>query len=356
MMSNGRINAVIFDNSYKNNVHVNILNSELKFNFKGLTINTESGGGSIQNPIDSVRHWNPVTSVKFDFNRKWLPIPIQLQYFYVGPNIVNLNSSVLNSSNREIQPQFNQQMQYNITTLEGAVTEYGQLTNNRQGINLSTGIDSKKFVFGLALSSSQEIENKFNIISYQHRLNGFNRSQFLFYRNNVGPYGRQLNTWRRNYEKLTVTDSSHSYKKSYNLIDFSVKYKTSLFNREIIFSNYVNYNSVQDQFSALAYFSDKAYLRALYEEFMTFYALGKNLSVVGLLGLERSWGNVHTNLAPNGKPIDQTGHGYGIGLDIDITARAGLYLRQRWYNFNDKNFTLDKFRGYDTNVEFKVFF
>src|SRR4051812_45668084 len=145
------------------------------------------------------------------------------------------------------------------------------MTNNRQAVNHSGGLDVGNLKFMLALSSQQEVENRFNLITFQHRLNGINRSQFIFYRNQVGPYGRQMNQWRRSWEKITITDTLTNYKKGFNLIDFSTKYKTRLFDRELIISNYINYNSVQDKFAPLALFSNKAFLRSFYEEFMVFY-------------------------------------------------------------------------------------
>ncbi|MBX9853061.1 MAG: hypothetical protein K2X86_15065 [Cytophagaceae bacterium] len=345
-----------YSRNFKNVQQEQIVTGELNLNFKGLSLYTEAGTGSISNPVDSVRRWDPLVNVKASAGKEIFPVPVNLQYFHIGSNIVNLNSSIMNTSNRNIQPQFGQQMLYNTTTFEGAVAEFGQLTNNRQGINLSTGIDIKKLKFVLALSSQQELENKFNTITYQHRLNGIVRSQFVFYRNMQGPYGRLLNAWRRSWEKATITDVNPDYKKGFNLIDFSAKYKTSFLGRDIIFSNFINYNSVQDKLSPIALFDDKAFIRSFYEEFMIFYNIQPKLTVVGLVGAERVLGNDRTDLAPNGKPIDQTGLGYGVGLDIDISPTAGLYLRQRWYSFEDKNFTLDEFKGFDTNVELKIFF
>jgi hypothetical protein len=346
-----------YDKSFHNIEREQVATGELNLNFKGISIVTEGGAGTVSNPVDSVAKWTPLLIFKANIGKEILPLPLILQYYYIGTDIVNLNSSILNTSNRNVQSQFGNDQKYNTTIFEGAVTEFGQLANNRQGVNLSTSMDVKKHMrLVLSLSSQQELENRFNMITYQHRLNGFNRSQFEYYRNGSGPYARQMNTWRRSWEKVTITDSTNNYLKGFNLIDLSVKYKTRLFKREIIFSNYINYNSVQDKFAPVALLSSKAFLRNVFEEFMIFYNVKNRISVIGLMGVERTIANSRTLLASNGKPIDQTGYGYGGGIDFDLSPTTGLYFRQRFYSFSDKNFVLDKFRGYDTTVELKIFF
>lgn len=350
------LNPDKFDRSYKNIQREDIFTGELKLSFEKLKINSEFGTGSLVNRVDSIRNWDPLISVKANISKDLVFLPMSVQYYYIGANIVNLNSAVLNSSNRNIQPDPNLESEYNVTTFEGAVTEFGQMANNRQGINISALADVKKLKMVLSLSSQQEIENRFNLITFQHRLNGINRSRFVFYRNNIGPYGRQLNAWRRSWEKIAVTDTETDYLKGYNLIDLSVKYQFSVLGRPIIASNYINYNSVQDHISPIALFNDKAFIRSFYEEFMLFVSLNQKLTLVGLAGAEKVKGNERTELAPNGKPIDQTGYGLGLGLDIDFSSTTGLYFRHRWYSFSDENFVLDRFKGYDTNIELKVFF
>lgn len=350
------INQALFDKSHRNATREEVATSELNLNFKNISFSIEGGAGHVSNPIDSALSWDPLLIAKVNTTKELMPVPLHLQYFYIGANVVNPNSAIVNSSNRNVQAQFGNDLIYNNNIFEGAIGEFGQMVNNRQGINLSGSVDvTKSLRFVLALSSQQELQNIFDTVTFQHRLNGFNRSQFVYYRNGVGPYGRQMNTWRRSWEKIAITDTS-AYKKGFNLIDFSVKLKARLFSREIIFSNYINYNSVQDKMAPLALFNSKAFLRNFYEEFMIFYHLHNKISVVGLIGFENTVGNSRTELASNGKPVDQTGHGYGIGLDYDISSSAGIYIRQRWYDFSDRNFVLDRFKGYDTTVELKIFF
>ncbi len=352
---------VINDNSllldYRNIAREFILSAETKWNFQKWSATAEIGTGAVSNPVDGPNQWDPLVITKFSSAKGMFPFIANAQMYYIGANVVNLNSGILNTSNRNIQADFTQvDPQYNITTFEGAVTEFGQLANNRKGINLSIAKDINDLKVVVSLSSSQEIEHIFDTITYQHRLNGINRSQFLFYRNGVGPYQRQMNTWRRSWEKIAITDSNSTSLTSFNLIDVAFKYKFVLGKKEVIVSNYTNYNSVQDQLAALAYFSNKAYLRTLYNESMVFYPAHPKVVLVGLFGIERSVGNSLTTLSEEGKPVNQTGYGYGFGVDYDINKTTGLYFRQRWYSYQDKNFVLDRFKGFETNLELKIFF
>ena len=50
------------------------------------------------------------------------------------------------------------------------------------------------------------------------------------------------------------------------------------------------------------------------------------------------------------------GLGLGLGLDLEIAKNTGLYLRHQWYDFKDKNFELDHYRGQEKTLELKAFF
>jgi len=39
-----------------------------------------------------------------------------------------------------------------------------------------------------------------------------------------------------------------------------------------------------------------------------------------------------------------------------LAKNTGLYIRHRWMNYEDRNFSLDKYKGTETTVELKIFF
>jgi hypothetical protein len=227
--------------------------------------------------------------------------------------------------------------------------------------------------YGLNQEIQNDTANTANRISYWHQTNPFTRSRFSYFQALTGPYGRITSIFRRTYEEFSITDTLVDYKKSYNTLALSLKYKFNLFGKELILANYNLYNSVQDKLSFAPKFNDDAFIRTFYEELMVFYGIHPKVTILGTFGFERVWGNTRMNLAdangneirdangnptydPTGKTIDQTGHGYGIGIDYDFSPKAGLFLRNRWFDHKDKNFTKDVFRGMESTVELKIFF
>jgi hypothetical protein len=284
------------------------------------------------------------------------------QFYTVSKTVVNVNSEVLNSANSHALASNSAINTVNdVTTFAGVITDIGQMTNNRQALNLKYENNEKKFKYLIATGIGQEIENlgkndsRFNAITVQHRANAFLRSRFGYYNNGLGPYGRVINMFRRSFETIAITDIVMDYKKSFNNLDLNLKYKSRFLKKEIIFINYINANTVQ--IGLIPKFSKSAFVRTFYEEFTTFYSLHPKLSIVAFFSIERNIGNSRTQLSSeNQKPIDMTDEGYGLGFDYEINGKTGLYVRNRWFNHSDKNFSLDKFSGFETSVEFKIFF
>jgi hypothetical protein len=284
------------------------------------------------------------------------------QLYSVSKAVVNVNSDVLNSANSHaVATPANINSIYDITTFAGVITDIGQMTNNRQALNLRFENNEKKFKYLIATGIGQEIENlgkndpRFNSVTVQHRANAFTRSRFGYYQNSLGPYKRVISIFRRTFETFAITDVNPDYKKSFNNLDLNLKYKASFLKKEIIFINYINANTVQ--VGLIPKFSKSGFVRTFYEEFTTFYSLHPKLSIVAFFSIERNVGGSRTALSPdNGKPVNMTDQGYGLGFDYDINGRTGFYLRNRWFNHSDKNFSLDKFSGFETSAELKIFF
>ena len=319
-------------------------------------------------------NWAPAVNFTIETSKELTFIPLSLQLFYVDKSVVNVNSSALNSANPRAVSDLKNVGTPSVTTFfPGAITDIGQMTNNRTGAYLKHEDSYGKLKVIVAAGASQELEQLFDSVSFWHKASPFSRSRFAYFQNYLGPYGRLTSLFRRTYEVIGITDTANNYKKGYNTIDLSLKYKFNILQRELILSNYNNYNSVQKGFSPIPKFNDDAFIRTFYEEIMAFYAVHPKVTLIGFYCYERVWGNQDTELADaegnkivgtdgnvaktaTGRPVDQTGHGYGVGLDYDFSGRAGIYLRHRWFEHSDKNFTKDKFRGMESTVELKIFF
>ncbi len=387
-----------------------------RFEFKHFSIFTEAGMGSYLSNIynDSLkkdikpgignisrykRNWGETVFFEITTKKRLTLIPLKLGYYRINRHVVNNNSSVANTSVEQDKPNPAVPDEYYINYYDGMVTDIGQLANNRQGFNLTGNKDFKKLKTKLSLGIAQELVNLAgdtrngaranlfggtgadsltqvpfsNSISFEHRINGLTRSRFDFSKRFSGPYHRTHSVFRRTYDNIAITDTLVDYKKSFSSAQLELKYKFNLFGKELLLTNFNNLSSVQDYWSPIPVVTDKAFLRYFYEEFMFFYAIHPKITFIGFVALEKVKGNSRTELAdangelitdangrpvadPNGKPIDQTGYGFGPGIDYNFHSQASLNIRQRWFSHSDKNFTLDKFKGNEMTIEFKVFF
>ncbi|MFM7813499.1 MAG: hypothetical protein ACKO66_03165, partial [Flavobacteriales bacterium] len=77
----------------------------------------------------------------------------------------------------------------------------------------------------------------------------------------------------------------------------------------------------------------------------------------GYFGIERTLGNYLTDIDEESRrPMNQYGRGIGAGCDIELSKGTRLYVRHRWYSFEDRSFALDHFEGREWVVELKAFF
>jgi hypothetical protein len=199
-------------------------------------------------------------------------------------------------------------------------------------------------------------------VSYNHRVNSLSISRFAFFANNIGPYSH-LNTYFRGaYEVVNIHSNLDSlglplFTKSYNSTDVQAKYNGKIGGKNFFLFYLGTYNNSQDFLSPLPVFTDRAFVRTLYNELDLYYQVHPKVMLCAYGGLERIKANMETDLdAVTLLPRDQTGLGLGLGLDLEIGKNTGLFVRHQWYDFKDQAFTLEKYRGQETTLELKAFF
>ena len=88
-----------------------------------------------------------------------------------------------------------------------------------------------------------------------------------------------------------------------------------------------------------------------------YYAAQEDIIISSYAGVERTIGNYDTELdAVTDRPRNQYGYGYGLGLDFTLAKNTALFIRHRWFEFEDKSFSLDQFKGTETTLELKITF
>lgn len=333
-----------------------IITTDIRYVINGIELYTELGVGKVNNPLNS-NTWSPGIMFSCNIPDKTFGWPIKAKIYNIDHEFVSNVSTVMNSNNNAANNGVNQDANYRTTVFINPLQEVGQITNNRRGLSVSTGKKVSKFKFEFGYALSQEIENIYNVITFQHRSNAFSRSRFTPWLQTAGPYKRIKNMFRRTFEVIEITDVDPAYTKGFNQLDFTAKYKMRIARRNLIIRNFTNFSSVQDGLAFVPTFSDEAFIRTTYNQTLAMYELSKKVSLVAMFEFERNIANNRTELSSyNRKAMDQYSEGYGIGLDYDFSDFAGLYLRHRWMYHDDVNFVKDKFKGQETTVELKVFF
>lgn len=321
-------------------------------------LDAEFGGGGIINPLtDNAWQTGEAIHLNARFSRALTKVPLDLQFYSIDLNVVSQESSAFNSNIRAQSGGFLRTAEFDGQMHVNILQESDMISNNRIGGKLKVSEDFGNLKVELGNAMSIEQENLFDTITIQHRVNSFTRSRFNPFGSFTGPYSRLRNRFMRTFETLQVTDSVSDYRKGFNTADLTLKYKIGNNRKQLILVNYAMAGSVGEGFSPIPLFNTEAFYRQFYNEFSAYFFLNKKTVLLGFASVERLIGNERTNLSPeNGKPVNQTGTGFGLGVDWDFMRNGGLFIRHKWFAHNDSNFVLDKFRGQETSVEIKIFF
>jgi hypothetical protein len=223
----------------------------------------------------------------------------------------------------------------------------------------------------IGYSSSMELENLSPGITYSHAFNSLALSRFWRwgFPSNVGPYKNLNKIYRNVFETLNITDINPTtglpnQKKYFNTIEINSKYKTILANKDLYLFYLGSFNSVQNFSSmsslkdgGLMVFTERALVRNYCHQIESYYVLSPKVIWNNYLSFERIIANYQTAIdVQSSRPKNQTGYSFATGLDIQLSKSAGLYLRQRWMDYQDSSYANDQYKGFETTVEVKMFF
>lgn len=346
--------------------HVLTLEWETSFG-KGYDVHIEAGTGNYVSPISDYP-WGEAINAKLLINEKVLKFPVELNYYRISPYVVNNNAIFWNTAIFEARladltsTGDNTQSANVLIPFASSMVGLGQMTNNRTGVNINTEVKIKKVKLSMGYGVSSEIEAFQNRITYSHFVNQLTRSRFWRWNfpANVGPYQRYDKVYRDAYQKVEVTDDSLGVSvnpKKFTQLEIHGKYRTKLNHRNFYAFFLGRYNTAQPDLTLLPQFNEEAYIRQYNSELEMYYQVMKPVFVNAYLGYERVLGNYQTELdSETFKPLNQNGYGIGCGLDINIGKNAGLYLRHRWFFFEDTSYKNDTFQGQESLIELKAFF
>jgi hypothetical protein len=358
-------------NSFNNQTYTDSLNTEgIGFNIvtgqvytqlaKGFQLKSEFGAGRYYSPSHDLP-WGEAINIKLNLTKEAVKIPTEVHLFRISENVINNNSifwnSAINEASNNSIPAGSVGSSALLSPFASALTPVGQFTNNRQGININSEFEVNDFKISVANGISSELKGLSNTISYGHPVNQLTRSRFWRWNfpTQVGPYQRYNVIYRDVYETVEVLDTSVA--KKFNVMELQMKYHGKFMLRDFYVFLLNRYSSVQDFVSPITVFSEKAYLRHYSNELEMYYSLNKKMVLTSYLGYERIFANYRTTTdLITKRPRNQEGWGIGLGVDYDLSKNTALFIRRRWYNFKDKSFQKDVFKGTETTVELKLSF
>jgi hypothetical protein len=97
-------------------------------------------------------------------------------------------------------------------------------------------------------------------------------------------------------------------------------------------------------------------MQVQYHEIEAYYKVFDKVALATYYGLETMKGNSMTQLGTGGNPTNVLGRGLGLGFDYDVSEVANLYVRGRWFNYNDKNNPYYVYKGFEATVELRIYF
>jgi hypothetical protein len=343
----------------------NMITAEFGLDYKGYTLKGEVGGGNYFSP-NNTAGWGEVMQFKAATPSTWKFPQVELHYFRISPNVVNNNGVYWNTATTEYSinniPAGSIGSSSVLQPFSSALVRLGQMTNNRQGLALNLQKIYKRISFTGGLGFASELTPAASTITYGHSVNQVTRSRFWRwdFPVNVGPYQRYSDIYRADYETVNLSDDSSNvviHKKQFNMMEAQVKYRSKLFGKDLFIFTLVQANSVSRDWSPITITNEKAYIRQYTAETELYYAITNGILINAYYGFERTLGNYLTDInEETRRPRNQVGQGIGCGMDIDMGNNTRLYIRHRWFSFEDRSFTLDTFRGRELTVELKAFF
>lgn len=358
---NALANKTFDDSLARQVIGYELITSEFSFNKYNMTLAGEIGGGTYHSPTLKGK-WGEAIDVKLQIGKELTRFPIEIRYFRISPDVINNNGIFWNSSISEFSANSASSAppgsQTPLIPFASSLVNIGQMTNNRTGVILNTDLEIKNQKLTIGYSASSEIVGLSDRITYGHSANNLALSRFWrwAFPANVGPYQNLNKIYRGVYETLQIMDSTF-YAKGFNSLELSYKGKFKIFNRELLVFYLGGFHSVQQKFAVLPKYSTKAYLQSYNHQVEFYYRIAPKWVISNYFGYDRMIANRDTKLdVISQAPKNQTGASYAIGLDLLLSKNVGLYVRHRWMDYKDANFSLDRYAGQETTVELKLYF
>lgn len=333
----------------------------------GVTLSGELGASLYESPTYS-SEWGEALMTRAQTSAGLTRLPLDLQIYQVGRHFFNENGEIATNNNPQLQADPRCAVAAGGGSAGGLITQVGQLAHNRRGVNFNTALDAGPATFGVGWGLAHELAPTTDEISYIHRVNGLAVSRIYnpfpaeaVCATQFGPLGRKFSFFRGVFERVPLTDVEPvtglpTNRKYFHAVDLTAKARATVLDRPLYFFYLGSFGSA-NRSAQLVPRDDDTYLFVQYHELDAYVGLWDTFLLTGYLGVENARGGRFTELSETtGEPRDQLATGVGVGFDWSLAPNAGLYLRHRWMDFEDRSFPEDTYAGTETTLELKVFF
>jgi hypothetical protein len=361
----------------RRNYFIHTLELDKKWN--KIQVQMELGLGNYRDPIRELGYGEAILlNIK---TAKSTKIPLNLQFYRISPQFVNVTGNFLNTSVLEVFPNVEGVGTTVRTPYQSPMVGLGFPVNNRQGISINADVNLGQLKLNGGIGVFTEIDTSYAALSYIHNVNSQTLSRIYVFAQNWGPYNALNSTYRGVFENVNISDTSASglanFKKFFNTIEFQAKYNNKIFGKNYYIFSLTRLNSCQKDLEALPQVGSQALISQLSEEIDFSIELSEKAALVLSYGIEKILGNASTDIGDSPEATatntfferlglenlyrytnsrNQKNTLFGFGLDYKIGNNAMLFYRYNQYRYFDPNFIENHLKGWEMMLELKINF
>ncbi len=352
---------------------------ELEKNWNKVRIQMELGLGNYRDPVQKLGYGEAIIlKIKTKKSNK---IPLDLQYYRVSPQFVNVTGNFLNTSVLEVFPNIEGVGTTIRTPYQSPMVGLGYPVNNRQGASINADISLGRLKLNGGIGVFAEIDTSYASLSYFHNVNSQTLSRIYVFAQDWGPYNALNSTYRGVFENVNISDTTidglANFKKFFNTIEFQTKYNNKIFGKNYYIFSLTRLNTCQDELKILPQIGSKTLISQYSEEIDFSIELNEKSTFVLSYGLEKILGNSSTDTGDSPEATstntffeklglknfyrysnsrNQKNTLFGFGFDYKVGDNAMMFLRCNKYSYYDPNFIENYLKGWETMLELKINF
>ncbi len=361
----------------RRNYFIHTLEFDKKWN--KIQVQMEIGLGKYSDPENDLAYGEAILlNLKTSKSTK---IPLNIQFYRISPQFVNVTGNFLNTSVIEVFPNVEGVGTTIRTPFSSPMVGLGFPINNRQGVSVNADISLEKLKINGGIGIFSEIEKSDGSLSYIHNVNSQTLSRIYLFAQNWGPYNSLNSTYRGVYENVNISDTTSSgfanFKKFFNTVEFQAKYNNKIFGKNYYIFSLTRLNTSQKDFNIVPQIGTQTLISQLSEEIDFSIELNDKAAFVFSYGLEKVLGNSSTDLGDNAEATstntffeklgldrfyrytnsrNQKNTLIGLGIDYKIGQNSMLFYRYNQYRYFDPNFIENHLKGWEMMLELKINF